>query len=168
MTRKSTEHEELSAAVDAVRRLIRGLRLAEQRTRTATGLSAAQLFVIGGLRDADGVSLTELAQRTLTDRTSVRAVVERLERDGSVRTERDTRDRRRTLVRITATGRRRLSAAPQPPTAQLLAALRRLEPRQRRGLTSHLVALLDAMGLAEAPATMLFEEDGGRSRRSRA
>jgi DNA-binding MarR family transcriptional regulator len=168
MTRAAADTAELSAAVDAVRRLIRGLRLAEQRTRTTTGLSAAQLFVLGQLRDADGVSLTELAERTLTDRTSVSAVVERLERDGSVRSERDPRDRRRTLVRITAAGRRRLSAAPRAPTAQLLAALRRLEPRQRRGLTSHLVALLDAMGLAEAPATMLFEERSGRSRRVRA
>jgi DNA-binding MarR family transcriptional regulator len=165
--RPTGETAELSAAVDAVRRLIRGLRLAEQRTRTTTGLSAAQLFVLGQLRDADGVSLTELAERTLTDRTSVSAVVERLERDGSVRSERDARDRRRLLVRITAAGRRRLSAAPQPPTVQLLAALRRLEPRQRRGLTSHLAALLDAMGLAEAPASMLFEERGGRSRRTR-
>jgi MarR family transcriptional regulator, organic hydroperoxide resistance regulator len=158
---------ELSAAVDAVRRLVRGLRLAEQRTRAATGLSAAQLFVLRQLRDADGASLTELAARTLTDRTSVSAVVERLERHGFVRSARDPADRRRTVVSITAGGRRRLSAAPQPPTVQLLAALRRLEPRRRRGLTTHLVALLDAMGLAEAPATMLFEERGGRSQRSR-
>ena len=164
---RTADAAELSAAVDAVRRLMRGLRLAEQRTRTTTGLSAAQLFVLGQLRDADGVSLTELAERTLTDRTSVSAVVERLERDGSVRSERDARDRRRMRVRITAAGRRRLSAAPQPPTVQLIAALRRLKPRQRRGLTSHLVALLDAMGLAAAPASMLFEERGGRSRRPR-
>jgi DNA-binding MarR family transcriptional regulator len=94
-------------------------------------------------------------------------VVERLERDGSVRSERDGHDRRRMRVRITAAGRRRLSAAPQPPTVQLIAALRRLTPRQRRGLTSNLVVLLDAMGLAAAPASMLFEERGGRSRRAR-
>src|SRR3954462_12187762 len=73
--RTTADMAELSAAVDAVRRLIRGLRLAEQRTRITSGLSAAQLFVLGELRDADGVSLTELAGRTLTDRTSVSAVV---------------------------------------------------------------------------------------------
>lgn len=168
MTRRPSDAAELSAAVDAVRRLIRGLRLAEQRTRAATGMSAAQLFVLTQLRDTDGLSLTELAEGTLTDRTSVSAVVERLARDGWVRSERDSRDRRRMIVRITPAGRRRLAAAPQPPTVQLIAALRRLEPHQRRGLTSHLVALLDAMGLADAPATMLFEEHGAGRRRSRA
>jgi DNA-binding MarR family transcriptional regulator len=97
----------------------------------------------------------------------VTAVVERLERDGFVRTERDPRDRRRLVVEITAAGSRRLASAPQPPTVQLLAALRRLPSRDVRALTAHLVTLLDAMGLADEPATMLFEEDGARSRRSR-
>jgi DNA-binding MarR family transcriptional regulator len=152
-----TTDSDLTGAVDAVRRLIRGLRLAEQRTRSATGLSAAQLFVLGGLRETSGVSLSELAEHTLTDRTSVSAVVERLESDGAVRTERDPDDRRRTLVHITAAGRRRLATAPAPPTVQLLAALRRLSPRQLGSLTSSLGALLDAMGLHDEPATMLFE-----------
>jgi DNA-binding MarR family transcriptional regulator len=162
-----TTDADLTRAVDAVRRLIRGLRLAEQRTRSATGLSAAQLFVLGGLRETSGVSLSELAERTLTDRTSVSAVVERLESDGAVRTERDPDDRRRTLVHITAAGRRRLSTAPAPPTVQLLSALRRLTPRQFRQLSSSLGALLDAMGLRDEPATMLFEsaDDGRRGAR---
>jgi DNA-binding MarR family transcriptional regulator len=96
----------------------------------------------------------------------VRAGVERLAADGAVGMERDPSDRRRQLVRITAAGRRRLAAAPAPPTVQLLTALRRLSPRQRQLLTSSLGALLDAMGLRDEPATMLFEGDG-TARRAR-
>lgn len=151
---------QLAAAVNGVRRLIRGLRLAEQRTRAATGLSAAQLFVLNALRDTPTASLRDLAERTLTDRTSVRAVAERLASDGAVRIERDPSDRRRQLVRITPAGRRRLAAAPAPPTVQLLTALRRLTPDQLQGLTSSLGTLLDAMGLRDEPATMLFERSG--------
>jgi len=166
--RERSTPTELAGAVDAVRRLVRGLRLAEHRTRAATGLSAAQLFVLGQLRDTEAASLTELAARTLTDRSSVTAVVERLARDGFARTERDSRDRRRLVVRITGAGARRLASAPQPPTVRLVTALRRLPAREVRALTAHLVALLGAMGLADEPATMLFEDDGGRTRRSRA
>jgi DNA-binding MarR family transcriptional regulator len=155
-TTRSTASD-LATAVDAVRRLIRGLRLAEQRTRSVTGLSAAQLFVLNGLQDSTGASLSELADRTLTDRTSVRAVVERPESEGAVRTGSDPTDRRRTLVHITAAGRRRLATAPAPPTVQLLTALRRLTPLQLRRLTSSLGDLIDAMGLRDEPATMLFE-----------
>ena len=165
---------DLASAVDAVRRLVRGLRLAEQRTLSATGLSAAQLFVLSALRDAPGASLSDLAERTLTDRTSVSAVVARLESDGAVRTVRDPADRRRTLVHMTPAGRRRLDRAPDPPTVQLLSALRRLTPEQRGRLTSSLGTLLDAMGLRDEPATMLFEgrgaprRAGGRGRRTTA
>lgn len=145
-------------AVDGVRRLVRGLRLAEQRTRLQAGLSAAQLFVLTELAHAPSASLGELAERTMTDRSSVTAVVERLEEAGLVATRRSDDDRRRVVVRLTATGRRRLAAAPPPPTALLVAALERLSPAQLHGLTVHLGALVAAMGLADEPATMLFEE----------
>jgi len=168
---------DLTSAVDAVRRLVRGLRLAEQRTRSVTGLSAAQHFVLSALQESTGSSLGELAERTLTDRTSVSAVVERLESDGAVRTGRDPADRRRTLVHITAAGRRRLDRAPAPPTVQLLTALRRLTPEQLRRLTFSLGDLLGAMGLRDEPPTMLFEATaemkrgttraGARARRTR-
>jgi DNA-binding MarR family transcriptional regulator len=145
-------------AVDGVRRLVRGLRLAEQRTRLEAGLSAAQLFVLTELSRAPSASLGELGQRTMTDRSSVAAVVERLEEAGLVSTRRSGDDRRRVLVRLTAAGRRRLAAAPPPPTVLLVSALERLSPQVLRGLTVHLGALVTAMGLADEPATMLFEE----------
>jgi DNA-binding MarR family transcriptional regulator len=149
---------ELPRAVDGVRRLVRGLRLAEQRTRAESGLSAPQLFVLGQLVESAAASLSELAARTLTDRTSVAAVVARLEEMGLVASERSASDRRRVLVRITAGGRRRLQAAPQPPTALLLDALGRLTRAELRGLTRHLERLVAEMGLADEPAGMLFEE----------
>lgn len=150
-----------------MRRLVRGLRLAEQRTRSATGLSAAQLFVLGALRDAPGASLSELAERTFTDRTSVRAVVDRLASHGAVRTARDPGDRRRTLVHMTAAGRRRLDRAPDPPTVQLLTALRRLTPERLRGVTASLGTLIEAMDLRDEPATMLFERGAAPRRAGR-
>lgn len=168
---RSTRDADLALAVDAVRRLIRGLRLAEQRTRVVTGLSAAQHFVLAALDETSAASLSELAERTLTDRTSVRAVVERLARERAVRVERDAADRRRQLVRITVAGRRRLGTAPSPPTVQLLAALRRLSPQRLQRLTASLGDLVEAMDLRGEPATMLFEEGdvaaSGTRRRAR-
>lgn len=149
---------ETARAVDGVRRLVRGLRLAEQRTRLQAGLSAAQLFVLTELSRAPSASLGELAERTMTDRSSVAAIVERLEEGGLVSTRRSADDRRRVLVRLSAAGRRRLAAAPPPPTVLLVAALERLSPEVLHGLTVHLGALVAAMGLADEPATMLFEE----------
>ena len=154
----SSRRADTVRAVDSVRRIVRGLRLAEQRTRAEAGLSAAQLFVLGALAESAASSLSELATRTLTDRTSVAAVVDRLVETGRVASERASDDRRRVLVRITAAGRRTLDAAPEPPTSLLLAALARLPRAELAALSAGLEQLVDAMGLAGEPAGMLFEE----------
>lgn len=149
--------------MNCVRHLVRGLRLAEQQTRASTGLSAAQLFLLGQLSRADGASLTDLAERTLTDRSSVAAVVERLEDAGLVTAGRDAADRRRVLVRITARGERTLASAPAAPTEMLLVALRRMSAEDVRALCTSLGRLTEEMGLA-GPAGMLFEDRPTASR----
>ena len=158
----ATRRDEVTHAVDSVRRIVRGLRLAEQRTRAEAGLSAAQLFVLGELAESAAASLGELAERTMTDRSSVAAVVERLEEAGLVTSQRAVHDRRRVLVRLTSAGRRRLASVAPAPTVLLVRALERLTPAQLSGLTTQLGALVEAMGLAGEPATMLFEEPGGQ------
>lgn len=153
------------SAVNSVRRIVRGLRLAEQQTRVEAGLSAAQLFVLGQLAESSAASLSELAERTLTDRTSAAAVVERLEAAGLVATERSTEDRRRVLVQITTAGRRRVRAAPEAPTTRLLAGLERLTSGELAMLARLLERLVETMGLADEPATMLFEERASGARK---
>lgn len=148
---------DVTRAVNCVRHLVRGLRLAEQQTRASTGLSAAQLFLLGHLSRSEGASLSDLADRTLTDRSSVAAVVERLEEAGLASTSRDAQDRRRVLVRLTLRGERTLAAAPAAPTELLIVALERMTPAEVRALCSSLGRLTDEMGLA-GPAGMLFEE----------
>jgi len=136
------------------------LRLAEQRTQQATGVSAAQLFVLQQLRglDSQPVSLSELAHRTVTDRSSVTDVVERLLARGLVRRAVRARDARRAAVSITSKGKALLRKAPQPPGALLIAALRKLPPSQLNNVGRALDVLVRAMGADHAPAPMLFAD----------
>jgi len=143
---------------------VRVLRLNAQRTQSAAGLSAAQLFVLQQLPKDGSLSLNELASRTLTDRSSVAAVVDRLQAKGLADRTVDLADRRRASVQITALGRRRLSRAPEAPTAALIAAIKALTPRERTALARSLARLNEALGVADEPATMLFAESDERSR----
>lgn len=142
----------------SVRRLVRVLRLAAQRTHATAGISAAQLFVLQQLRADETLSLNDIAARTLTDRSSVADVVDRLRAQGLVDRTTDPADRRRAAVRITARGRRMLARAPEAPTSVLIAALHKLAPRDRIALARSLERLNHALGAADEPATMLFAE----------
>ncbi|HEX7240142.1 MAG TPA: MarR family transcriptional regulator [Longimicrobiaceae bacterium] len=151
--------EDTTRAVGAVRRIVRSLRLAAQQTHVEAGISTAQLYVLSCLADGAASSLTELGERTLTDRTSVAEVVDRLVFRGLAERDHSGADRRRTGVRITDEGRAVLRDAPLPPTARLFAGLQALDDAELRTLAAGLERLAERMGLAAEPAPMLFEDE---------
>ncbi|MBV9879743.1 MAG: winged helix-turn-helix transcriptional regulator [Gemmatirosa sp.] len=156
---------DLSASLQALRRIVRQLRVANGGVEKSTGLSAAQLFVLEAVGAAPGASLSELAARTLTDRTSVAAVVDRLSARALVERRRSTTDRRRVELVLTDAGGALLAQAPHPPTRQILEGLGTLDDRQLRRLAVGLSRLVRGMGLAESPAVMLFEDAPGGTER---
>lgn len=158
MTRRranATEERAVGHALAGVRRLERGLRLAARQVERATGLSAAQLFVLQRLDQAEGLSLNELASQTFTDRSSVSAVVDRLAEAGLARRSVDPEDKRRADVRITRRGRDVLARAPAAPTDLLLRGLTRLSRERLQSLGESLAVLNDALGFVAAD--LLFE-----------
>ena len=150
--------DDLGASAQAFRRILRALRLAAQHTHRSAGISAAQLFVLSALRDGAPASLAELAERTMTDRSSVSTVVDRLVASRYATRRPSPDDRRRAAIRITASGRAAVARSPRSPMTLLLAGLEALPPARRKALARELEGLTAAMGLADAPADMLFED----------
>ena len=148
----------VNASVDAFRRILRALRLAARQTQATAGISAAQLHVLQALGDGEDLSLSQIAVRTMTDRTSVSAVVERLVEGGFVTREPSRLDRRRASIRINTRGRSVLRRAPKSPAALLVAGMEDLDSRTLASLASSLAALTDAMGLSDHRAGMLFDD----------
>jgi DNA-binding MarR family transcriptional regulator len=145
-------------ALDALRRVVRALRLAASDAERVAGLTAAQLFVLARVTSLPGQSLGELARHTMTDRTSVAAVVERLAERRLVRRLRSKKDQRRVEIYPTQRGARTVADAPHPPTMRVLDAMSKITPRELHALAVGLTQLAEAMGLASEPATMLFDE----------
>lgn len=145
--------------LDSIRRIVRHLRVSAQVANERTGVPPAQLFVLSRLREAPATSIRDLAQRTMTDPSSVSVVVSKLEARGLVARKQDERDARRFGIEITTSGRAALRRAPELPQVRLLAALEALAPARRKKIASALEDLVIALGAeGEAPA-LLFEED---------
>ncbi len=154
----SSDGPKITESIDALRRIMRALRLAERQAQADVGLGAAQLFVLHALRDGHEASLSELAIRTMTDRSSVAAVVDRLLDVALVVRGTATADRRRAAIVLTAAGRAVLDRSPESPTTLLVTAVRAMTDRQQATLASGLSALSQAMGLDDRPAGMLFDD----------
>ena len=143
--------------MDALRRVVRALRVSTHASERDLGVSAAQLFVLRQLALAPRQSIGELAMRTRTSQGSVSEVVSRLVARGLVERHTAESDRRRAELSPTPDGRAVLARASETIQERLLASLARMSDEQRRGLADGMEAWLGGAGLGEVPATMFFE-----------
>src|SRR5688500_3244362 len=96
---------EAARVMDALRRIVRALRVSTHASERDLGVSAAQLFVLRQLALAPRQSIGELATRTRTSQGSVSEVVSRLVAHGFVERHTAESDRRRAELSPTTEGR---------------------------------------------------------------
>jgi DNA-binding MarR family transcriptional regulator len=159
MRHRDEAHPDVSEALDAIRRIVRVLRLSSRSVERRFGIGGAQIFVLQQLAESPAGSINELAERTYTHQSSVSVVVRRLVEQGLVVRRPALHDRRRRELRLTATGRRLVARAPVPGQVHLIDALLELPLTQLRTLGRLLRRVVGAMGAAGEPPAMLFTED---------
>jgi DNA-binding MarR family transcriptional regulator len=152
------------AAMVSLRRIIRHLRVADREIESASGLSAAQLFVLATLADTPALSLAEIARRALTDQSSVSTVVAKLTKNGLIARRASRLDRRRAELRLTAAGRRVLEMSPDTPQQRFVDAMRAMPPARRTEIVRALQSLVDALGADATPPKLMFEDEPKRAK----
>lgn len=154
----NTSRRDARQALDALRRIVQGLRESSRAAERRAGMSGAQLFVLQTLAESPGLSLNELAERTRTHQSSVSAVVARLARERLVDRGTARGDARRAEIRLTPRGHSRLHSAPRTAQERLIAAVDRLAAADRARLAATLEQLVDGMGLKTHKPAALFDE----------
>jgi len=151
--------------LDAIRRLVRLLRLADRAAQSELGLSGAQLFVLQELGKTPSLSLNELAERTRTDQSSVSVVVTRLVEAGLVARDRDVRDARRLVLTLTHAGSAAVRRSSPAAQERILAVVDGMTGADRKRFADSFEHLVAELGAESGPAPMMFEDDPGNSRR---
>lgn len=149
----------MSRPMNAIRSVVRALRVNTRAIELQAGISLAQLFVLQQLAERPAESLNELSERTATHQSSVSVVVRRLVERGLVSRTSSEVDRRRIHIALTSAGKQMLRGAPTTVQAQLLRGLERLTAEQRAQLSDLLDAWLQASGIDIAAPPMIFEDE---------
>ena len=142
----SERGEDVGVILDALRSIVRELRLASREAEQRVGVHGAQLHALRQLADSPTMSLTELADRTHTDISSVSVVVSRLVESGLVARKSADDDRRRLSLALTARGKALIRRAPETGTARILAAAGHLSDREVHALATGLSKLVNGLG----------------------
>lgn len=147
-------------SMNAVRSIVRALRINTRAIELKMGISLAQLFVLQQLAERSASSLNELADRTATHQSSVSVVVRRLVERGLVSRTAAAADKRRIEIEVTAAGRELLAGAPMTIQTQLMQALNRMSADDQAALADLLERWLHEANVDLATPPMLGEEDG--------
>jgi DNA-binding MarR family transcriptional regulator len=147
--------------LDSIRRLVRLLRLTDRAAQNELGLSGAQLFVLHELGKTPAMSLSDLAEKTRTDQSSVSVVVSRLVDRGYVTRERDSRDARRLVLSLTPTGRALADKSPPVAQEKIIEVLERMSLSERRRFADTFSRIIEELGEARGVAPMMFEDETG-------
>jgi DNA-binding MarR family transcriptional regulator len=152
--RHSTER-----AMNAVRSIVRALRINTRAIELKMGISLAQLFVLQQLAERPAASLNELAERTATHQSSVSVVVRRLVERGYVSRTSSSSDKRRIEIDVTPIGRALLTEAPTTIQSQLMAALSGMDASEQTTLADLLERWLREAKIDIAAPPMLGEDE---------
>lgn len=146
--------------LDALRRIVQRLRIADKEAQTSAGIPTAQLFVLSRIGDRTITSVRELADSTLTDPSSVSEVLSKLEARRFVSRTVDAKDRRKANIKLTASGRKVLLKAGDKalPQVRLIDAVATLSSPQRKRIVGALADLTAALNADQTKAHLFFED----------
>ena len=112
--------------------------------QTGDGLSAHQASLLDHLDEVDAISMTDLAGHMGVTAATMSLAVDRLERKGYARRDRDRGDGRRVLVRLTAAGLRVRQAKSVLDPVRIEQVLGQLSPVDREAALAGLQLLARA------------------------
>ena len=116
------------------------------------GLTIAQWRVVAVLGSHSGLAARQVAERTCMDKVTVSRAVGGLVADGRVRSRVDTEDRRRTVLRLSASGRRLYERVAPLALSYETELLAELDATERRRLDELLTVLAERVDAVEAAA----------------
>lgn len=154
-----TGRDDISRSMNALRSVVRALRVNTRSIELRLGISLAQLFVLEQLSERAADSLNELAERTATHQSSVSVVVRRLVERGLVTRTSAPTDKRRIRIALSPSGEAMLREAPPTVQRDLIAGMRRIPEEQRAQLADLLETWVLASGIDLGAAPMMFEEE---------
>lgn len=146
---------EVDAIVETILYLYTESRRLTKGMASQFGLTGPQLTVIKMLESLGDLSLSSLSERIRAQNSTVTGIIDRMEREGLVRRERSTSDRRVVLIRLSEKGARlaqKIEVEPMEIFRGALAALSRDDVRDLLRILTKLQKRVRARVAAEGAA----------------
>lgn len=149
-------------ALIALRRILRATELNSRLLASQTGLTTSQFIILQIIGQGSKVLPSSVAKSAGLTQATVTALVDKLERNGLVTRRRDTEDRRRIWIEITAAGKKALADSPDLLQDRFQVAFRKLPDWEQAMVITALErvsGMLDAGAIDASPVLDIGDLD---------
>lgn len=158
-------YSEADQILKAVRGIVRSVTIHSKRLLRDTGMTLPQVLCLRAIdaasRAESRATAAEVAREVQLSPATVTGIIDRLERGEFVERERDTADRRKVYLRLTAKGQEWLNTLPSNLQDRVVERLNSLAPERRRAILDALgeiVMIMEAVDIDTAPMLVAGEQ----------
>ncbi len=144
----------------SIRQIIRAIDLHSKQLNKNFGLTSPQLLLMRAIQSCPTLTIRQLSTRSNMSQATATSILDRLEKRGFVKRERDTIDKRKVHAHITAEGEAILEQAPQLLQEDFIEQFQSLDEWEQTLLLSSLQRLSKMMNAPEiVPDPLLLAID---------
>ena len=155
--------DEADQILRALRGIVRSITINSKRLFRETGMTLPQILCLRAIDAASQrerfVTAAEVARHVQLSPATVTGIIDRLERSQLLTRERDTADRRKIYLRITAKGQEWLNSLPPSLQDRAVERLNSLHPERRRGILGALREVLEIMEASNLDTSPILTAD---------
>jgi DNA-binding MarR family transcriptional regulator len=143
----------------AIRRILRKTAEHSRHLAREGDLSVPQLLCLREVaksKQKQAVTVAEVAKAVQLSIATASRILDRLESAELIRRERSSEDRRKVYLKLTASGRRKITRLPTPLQEQFLANLSILPAKEQEQLLSSLERIVEMMGASDMDASPML------------
>ncbi len=146
----------------SLRQIIRAIDLHSKRLEKESGLTGPQLLVMQQLAGHGELTAGVLAREISLSQPTVTSIVDRLERKGLLKRQRNQHDKRKVMLSMTESGRVAVDKAPPLLRESFICSFNQLEDWEQTLILSSLQRVSDMMNAADLDAAPLLDSSNAQ------
>ncbi len=150
----SNRLENEHAVTQQLRIIFKAIQAHSKQVEKNCGLSSVRLWMLYEIDNADGIKVSELAERLSIHRSTCSNLLDKLEDRNLIYRNRSKSDQRAVRLYLTDEGKAILAQAPSPPEGKLSSSLNKLSQQQLDELHQTLAILVDALQFDDEKAAL--------------
>ncbi len=143
----------------SLRRIIRAVDIYSRKFLKDVGLTTPQFIILRCIVDNPEISVSALARKVALSQATVTPIIERLIKVGFIIKQKNTTDRRKTVVLATASGKETIQNSPPPLQETFLDELYKLAEWERFALLASLQRVAHMMNAEEISAAPVLTDE---------